>query len=58
MTVPTAHTGHWLASAAYALPVLVLAGWVAVAKLRQARRRRRDAGSGAAGSERPRAGFD
>jgi hypothetical protein len=36
-----AHAGHWLASLAYAAPVLGLLGWMAVLKLRDARDRRR-----------------
>jgi hypothetical protein len=41
MTVPIAHAGHWLANVAYAAPVLVLVGWMAVAKVKDARARRR-----------------
>jgi hypothetical protein len=41
VAVPFAHAGHWLASLAYAAPVLVLAGWMAVAKVKDLRARRR-----------------
>ncbi|MEA2141775.1 MAG: hypothetical protein QOI64_205 [Solirubrobacteraceae bacterium] len=37
-----AHAGHWLASLAYAAPVLVLLGWMAVLKVRDIRERRRE----------------
>jgi hypothetical protein len=40
MTV-LAHAGHWLASVAYAAPVLVLLGWMAVVKVKDNRARRR-----------------
>ena len=40
MTV-TAHAGHWLASVAYAAPVIGLLGWLAVVKVRDVRARRR-----------------
>ena len=29
-----AHAGHWLASVAYAAPVLVLLGWMGIVRLR------------------------
>ena len=32
-----AHAGHWLASLAYAAPVLALLVWMAVLKLRERR---------------------
>ncbi len=40
MTV-TAHAGHWLASVAHALPVIVLMGWMGVVKLKDNRARKR-----------------
>ena len=45
--VPFAHAGHWLASVAYAAPVLVLVGWMGVAKARDLRARRRGGASDA-----------
>lgn len=33
-----AHTGHWLLSFAYAVPVLVLGVWIAVVAWRERRR--------------------
>ena len=36
MTV-IAHAGHWLAGLAYAAPVIVLAGWLAVVKVKDRR---------------------
>ena len=36
-----AHAGHWLANVAYAAPVVVLLGWMATVRLRDARARRR-----------------
>ena len=41
VTIPFAHAGHWLASLAYAAPVLILAGWIGVAKVKDVRARRR-----------------
>ena len=41
-TVVFAHPGHWLASVAYAAPVLVLLGWMAAVRLRDSRARRRE----------------
>jgi hypothetical protein len=38
---PFAHAGHWLASLAYAAPVLVLVGWMGVVKVKDSRARRR-----------------
>lgn len=40
--VPFAHPGHWLASVAYAAPVVVLLGWMAVVRFRDSRARRRE----------------
>jgi hypothetical protein len=40
MTV-LAHAGHWLASLAYAAPVVVLVGWMGVVKLKDNRARKR-----------------
>ena len=37
MTVPIAHAGHWLASVAYAAPVLALLALIGVGKLRERR---------------------
>jgi hypothetical protein len=37
-----AHAGHWLASLAYAAPVIALLVWMAVLKVRDVRERRRD----------------
>jgi hypothetical protein len=37
-----AHAGHWLASLAYAAPVIGLLVWLAVVKVRDMRSRRRD----------------
>ena len=42
LTVPLAHAGHWLAGLAYAAPVLVLLGWMGVAKVKDSRARRAD----------------
>jgi hypothetical protein len=39
-----AHAGHWLAGLAYAAPVIVLAGWLGVVKVKD--RRTRHAGGG------------
>lgn len=39
MNVVFAHAGHWLASVAYAAPVVVLAGWLGVVRLRDNRAR-------------------
>ena len=36
-----AHAGHWLASLAYAAPVVVLVGWLGVLKVRDMREQRR-----------------
>jgi hypothetical protein len=36
-----AHAGHWLASLAYAAPVIALVVWLAVVKVRDMRRQRR-----------------
>jgi hypothetical protein len=41
VTVPFAHAGHWLASLAYAAPVIVLVGWMGVVKVKDVRARRR-----------------
>jgi hypothetical protein len=32
-----AHAGHWLAGLAYAAPVIVLAGWLGVVKVKDRR---------------------
>jgi len=40
VSIPFAHAGHWLASAAYAAPVIVLVGWIGVSKVKDAMRRR------------------
>lgn len=40
-TVVFAHPGHWLASVAYAAPVLVLLGWMVAVRVRDERARRR-----------------
>jgi hypothetical protein len=45
-TIPFAHAGHWLAGLAYAAPVLVLLGWMAVAKVKDARARREGVADG------------
>jgi hypothetical protein len=45
MTVPFAHAGHWLASLAYAAPVIVLVGWMIVVKIRDRRSGGADAGA-------------
>ncbi len=42
MSVPFAHAGHWLASVAYAAPVVVLVGWLLVVRLKDNRRRREE----------------
>ena len=42
--VVIAHAGHWLASIAYAAPVIVLVGWMGVVRLRDNRARRRERG--------------
>jgi hypothetical protein len=47
VTVVLAHVGHWLVSVAYALPVLVLLGWLAVVKAREWMRGRAGAGGSA-----------
>ena len=36
-----AHAGHWLASLAYAAPVLALLVWMAIVKIRDVRNQRR-----------------
>ena len=36
-----AHAGHWLASVAYAAPVLALLAWMGVVKVRDMRKQRR-----------------
>jgi hypothetical protein len=36
-----AHAGHWLASVAYAAPVIALGVWLAIVKVRDMRRQRR-----------------
>ena len=36
-----AHAGHWLASVAYALPVVILLGWMGVVKVKDNRAQRR-----------------
>jgi hypothetical protein len=41
MSIPFAHAGHWLASLAYAVPVIVLVGWLGVTKVKEAMARRR-----------------
>ena len=41
MIVVFAHPSHWLASVAYAAPVLVLLGWMATVRVRDLRARRR-----------------
>jgi hypothetical protein len=41
MSIPFAHAGHWLASVAYAAPVIVLVGWIGVTKAKEAAARRR-----------------
>jgi hypothetical protein len=51
VTVVLAHVGHWLVSVAYALPVLVLLGWLAVVRAREWMRGR--AGDGGAPAPRP-----
>ena len=43
MIVVFAHAGHWLASLAYAAPVLVLMGWMGILKVRDVRQQRRAA---------------
>jgi hypothetical protein len=40
-----AHAGHWLASLAYAAPVLALLVWMAILKVRDIRERRRSGAS-------------
>jgi hypothetical protein len=35
-----AHTGHWLLNLAYAVPVLVLVGWLGYVRAREALERR------------------
>ena len=42
MSVPLAHAGHWLVNVAYVAPLLVLAGFVGVAKVRDMRAERRE----------------
>ena len=37
-----AHAGHWLASVAYAAPVIALMVWIGVVKVRDMRRQRRE----------------
>ena len=37
-----AHAGHWLAGVAYAAPVFVLMGWLAVVRLKDRRAGRRN----------------
>jgi uncharacterized membrane protein YtjA (UPF0391 family) len=39
---PLAHAGHWLAQAAYLLPLVVLVVMLVVSKLRERRERRDD----------------
>jgi len=41
MSIPFAHAGHWLASLAYAAPVIALVAWLGVVKAREALARRR-----------------
>ena len=41
-----AHAGHWLASLAYAAPVLGLLGWLGVIRLREWREHKRSPRSG------------
>jgi hypothetical protein len=36
-----AHAGHWFAGLAYALPVLILFGWMGVVKMKDNRARKR-----------------
>jgi hypothetical protein len=38
---PIAHTGHYLTTIAYFLPVLGFLGWLAVTQIRERRSRRR-----------------
>ena len=42
--IVVAHAGHWLAGLAYAAPVFVLAGWLAVVKVKDRRNPRVDVG--------------
>ena len=37
-----AHAGHWLASVAYAAPVIAMVVWIGVVKARDVRRQRRE----------------
>jgi hypothetical protein len=41
VTVVFAHAGHWLASLAYAAPVIALLVWMAIVKVRDVREQRR-----------------
>ena len=40
--LPLAHTGHWIESVVFAVPVAVLAGAMVVERLRERRRRHDD----------------
>ena len=42
-----AHAGHWLANLAYAAPVIVLVGWLGVARVKEAMANRRGPGASA-----------
>ena len=42
MSVVFAHPGHWLASVAYAAPVVLLVGWLVVVRIKDNRARRRE----------------
>ena len=37
--MPIAHTGHWVTSIAYFLPVVVFLVWLAVTQIRERRRK-------------------
>ena len=43
MTAPLAHAGHWIETVLYVAPLVVVALWVAVAQVRERRRRGRSA---------------
>jgi hypothetical protein len=43
LVTPLAHAGHWLASVAYAAPVIALVVWMVILKVRDVRARRREA---------------
>ena len=38
MMIPIAHTGHWLTTIAYFLPVVAFLVWLAVTQIRERRR--------------------